>query len=361
MKNLSIEKSISDKEEIESVSSERISTPPPSSTCMVIHNIVVSDEESNPASPCRSMKIASPSITQEHEEKDFPSSPSTLSLQGLSPLAFDLSMNLSDREEIQSIEPKEMEEEKDVMEIIEEQINQTVLEEKTEEEVNHIEKEEEVNHTEKEEEVNHIEKEEVNHTEKEEEEVNHIEKEEEVNHIEKEEEVIYIEKEEEMNHIEKEEEMNHIEKEEEVNHTETEVSSQAITSSTFSPSSPKQTISQPQLSITTPPRSSLKRQIICNDSPIISPSKIISISQPTFVTPVKKQIHNTKSIEVSPTKVQTDIEVIEENNTISLSSKVKRLLKEQEEERNQFRRLMKRQITAIQNNFELGLSRWSNV
>ena len=290
MKNLSIEKSISDKEEIESVSSERISTPS-SLTCMVIHNIVVSDEESNPASPCRSMKIASPSITQEHEKKDFPSSPSTLSLQGLSPLAFDLSMNLSDREEIQSIEPKEMEEEKDVMEIIEEQINQTVLEEKTEEE-----------------------------------EVNHIEKE-----------------------------------EEEVNHTETEISPQAITSSIFSPSSPKQTISQPQLSITTPPRSSLKRQIICNDSPIISPSKIISISQPTFVTPVKKQIHNTKSVEVSPTKVQTDIEVIEENNTIILSSKVKRLLKEQEEERNQFRRLMKRQITAIQNNFEFGLSHWNNV
>ena len=113
MKNLSIEKSISDKEEIESVSSERLSTPPssdkeeiesisseristppssnkeeiesvsseristpsPSSTCVVIHNIVVSDEESNPASPCRSVKIASPSITQEHEEKDFPSSP----------------------------------------------------------------------------------------------------------------------------------------------------------------------------------------------------------------------------------------------------------------------------------------------
>ena len=134
-----------------------------------------------------------------------------------------------------------------------------------------------------------------------------------------------------------------------------------ITSSIFSPSSPKQTISQPQLSITTPPRTSLKRQIICNDSPIISPSKIISISQPTFVTPVKKQIHNTKSIEVSPTKVQTDIEVIEENNTIILSSKVKRLLKEQEEERNQFRRLMKRQITAIQNNFEFGLSHWNNV
>ena len=288
MKNLSIEKSISDKEEIESVSSERISTPS-SLTCMVIHNIVMSDEESNPASPCRSVKIASPSITQEHEEKDFPSSPSTLSLQGLSPLAFDLSMNLSDREEIQSIEPKEMEEEKDVMEIIEEQINQTVLEEKTEEEVNHTEKEEEVNHT------------------------------------------------------------------------ETEISPQAITSSIFSPSSPKQTISQPQLSISTPPRASLKRQIICNDSPIISPSKIISISQPTFVTPVKKQIHNTKSIEVSPTKVQTDIEVIEENNTIILSSKVKKLLKEQEEERNQFRRLMKRQITAIQNNFELGLSHWNNV
>ena len=288
MKNLSIEKSISDKEEIESVSSERISTPS-SLTCMIIHNIVVSDEESNPASPCRSMKIASPSITQEHEEKDFPSAPSTLSLQGLSPLAFDLSMNLSDREEIQSIEPKEMEEEKDVMEIIEEQINQTVLEEKTEEEVNHTEKEEEVNHT------------------------------------------------------------------------ETEISPQAITSSIFSPSSPKQTISQPQLSITTPPRTSLKRQIICNDSPIISPSKIISISQPTFVTPVKKQIHNTKSIEVSPTKVQTDIEVIEENNTIILSSKVKKLLKEQEEERNQFRRLMKRQITAIQNNFEFGLSHWNNV
>ena len=298
MKNLSIEKSISDKEEIESVSSERISTPSPSSTCVVIHNIVVSDEESNPASPCRSVRIAYHSSTQEHEEKEFPSSPSTLSLQGLSPLAFDLSMNLSDREEIQSIEPKEMEEEKDVMEIIEEQINQTVLEEKTEEEVNHTEKEEEVNH---------------------------------------------------------------IEKEEEVNHTETEISPQAITSSIFSPSSPKQTISQPQLSITTPPRASLKRQIICNDSPIISPSKIISISQPTFVTPVKKQIHNTKSIEVSPTKVQTDIEVIEENNTIILSSKVKKLLKEQEEERNQFRRLMKRQITAIQNNFELGLSHWNNV
>ena len=189
-------------------------------------------------------------------------------------------MNVSDREEIQSIEPKEMEEEKDVMEIIEEQINQTVLEEKTEEEVNH---------------------------------------------------------------------------------TETEISPQAITSSIFSPSSPKQTISQPQLSITTPPRASLKRQIICNDSPIISPSKIISISQPTFVTPVKKQIHNTKSVEVSPTKVQTDIEVIEENNTIILSSKVKKLLKEQEEERNQFRRLMKRQITAIQNNFEFGLSHWNNV
>ena len=325
MKNLSIEKSISNKEEIESVSSERISTPPPSnkeeiesvsseristpppsSTCMVIHNIVVSDEESNPASPCRSVKIASPSITQEHEEKEFPSSPSTLSLQGLSPLAFDLSMSLSDGEENRLTESKEMEEEKDVMEIIEEQINQTVLEEK-------------------------------------------------------EEEVIHIEKEEEVIHIEKEEGVNHIEKEEEVNHTETEVSSQAITSSTFSPSSPKQTISQPQLSVSTPPRSSLKRQIICNDSPIISPSKIISISQPTFVTPVKKQIHNTKSIEVSPTKVQTDIEVIEENNTIILSSKVKRLLKEQEEERNQFRRLMKRQITAIQNNFELGLSRWSNV
>ena len=116
--------------------------------------------------------------------------------------------------------------------------------------------------------------------------------------------------------------------------------------------------------VSTPPRSSLKRQVICNDSPMITPSKTRSVSQPVFVTPVKSAVIESKTAGVSPTKVVEEEAlqpVVFENKSITLTVRMKRLLKEQEEERNRFRNLMQKQITTIQETFNIGLPQWDGV
>ena len=125
--------------------------------------------------------------------------------------------------------------------------------------------------------------------------------------------------------------------------------------------SPPQT---PSPSVSTPPRSSLKRKIICNDSPLVTPSKMQSVSQPVFVTPVKSIMIENKTAGVSPTKVVEEEAfkpIVFENKPIVLTVRMKRLLKEQEEERNRFRSLMQTQVDAIQETFNIGLPRWNGV
>lgn len=114
-------------------------------------------------------------------------------------------------------------------------------------------------------------------------------------------------------------------------------------------------------SLMTPPRQSIKRQVISNDSPPVTPSKIISVPQPVLVTPIKSSVQS-KSVEISPTKVLNEVEIpVVKNRTIVLTTQLKRLLKEQEQERNRFRQQMKRQTTEMVKTFEIGLSKWNGV
>lgn len=114
-------------------------------------------------------------------------------------------------------------------------------------------------------------------------------------------------------------------------------------------------------SLMTPPRQSVKRQVICNDSPPVTPSRIVSVPQPILVTPVKPSVQS-KSVEISPTKVLNEVEIpVVKNRTVALTTQLKRLLKEQEQERNRFRQQMKRQTTEMVKTFEIGLSRWNGV
>lgn len=128
---------------------------------------------------------------------------------------------------------------------------------------------------------------------------------------------------------------------------------------------PVMEVSIPQPSISTPPRTSVKRSVVCNDSPITTPSKICSVSHPVFTTPIKCLGNESKSVKISPTKVVFEEEDIAlpvfENKSIVLTAKMRRLMKEQEEERNRFRYLMKKQIVAIQSTFNIGLERWNGV
>ena len=116
----------------------------------------------------------------------------------------------------------------------------------------------------------------------------------------------------------------------------------------------------------TPIHKAIKRpSIVCNESPAVTPSKIVSLSTPALVTPSKPNVsQSSKTIEVSPTKVVLDEDItrpVLENKTIVLTARMKRLLNEQNEERNRFRLSMKQQTNAIQQSFERGLSRWNGV
>ena len=128
---------------------------------------------------------------------------------------------------------------------------------------------------------------------------------------------------------------------------------------------PVMEVSIPQPSVSTPPRTSVKRSVVCNDSPITTPSKICSVSHPVFTTPIKSLGNESKSVKVSPTKVVFEEEDIAlpvfENKSLVMTAKMRRLMKEQEEERNRFRYLMKKQIVAIQSTFNIGLERWNGV
>ena len=116
----------------------------------------------------------------------------------------------------------------------------------------------------------------------------------------------------------------------------------------------------------TPLHKAIKRpSIVCNESPAVTPSKIVSLSTPALVTPSKPSVsQSSKTIEISPTKVVLDEDVSQpvlENKIIVLTARMKRLLNEQNEERNRFRLSMKQQANAIQQSFERGLSRWNGV
>ena len=128
----------------------------------------------------------------------------------------------------------------------------------------------------------------------------------------------------------------------------------------------------------TPPRSSLKRPIqITQESSILDGSKIVSVAVPRppeeFVTPKKKQVVATT---VSPTKVVDESDfMVEENSVqekdqnedrvlelsifsplggrkIAQSSRIKRLLRELEGERNRFRSQFRLQIQGLLDSFK---------
>lgn len=128
----------------------------------------------------------------------------------------------------------------------------------------------------------------------------------------------------------------------------------------------------------TPPRSSLKRPIqITQESSILDGSKIVSVAVPRppeeFVTPKKKQVVATT---VSPTKVVDESDfMVKENSVqekdqnedrvlelsifsplggrkIAQSSRIKRLLRELEGERNRFRSQFRLQIQGLLDSFK---------
>ena len=134
-------------------------------------------------------------------------------------------------------------------------------------------------------------------------------------------------------------------------------------SSPQSPQSPQSPINQPTPLPTpllfTPPRSHKRSnpviQQVTNDSPTCSPSKRIStaVSVPhTLETPKRPQRITKTSVE-SPTKVveETPAPPVEETKR-PLSTRVRRLLTLQEEERNRFQRVMRHQTNGLYEAFQ---------
>lgn len=139
---------------------------------------------------------------------------------------------------------------------------------------------------------------------------------------------------------------------------------------------------QPQINpadLITPPRSSLKRPIqVTQDNSSLKESKIVSVAMPRppeeFVTPQKKK--NVATTTVSPTKVVDESEFTTEENPapekeavedgfpdlsmfsplggrrVVQSSRIKRLLRELEGERNRFRSQFQIQIQGLLTSFE---------
>ena len=125
------------------------------------------------------------------------------------------------------------------------------------------------------------------------------------------------------------------------------------------PHHPTQPLSLPTPLLFTPPRPHKRTspviQQVTNDSPTCSPSKRISTAvsvSHTLETPKRSQ-RIVKTNVVSPTKVVEEIPMLPEEETKQpLSTRVRRLLTLQEEERNRFQRVMRHQTNGLYEAFQ---------
>ena len=125
------------------------------------------------------------------------------------------------------------------------------------------------------------------------------------------------------------------------------------------PHYPTQPLSLPTPLLFTPPRPHKRTspviQQVTNDSPTCSPSKRIStaVSVPHTLETPKRSQRIVKTNMVSPTKVVEEIPMLPEEETKQpLSTRVRRLLTLQEEERNRFQRVMRHQTNGLYEAFQ---------
>lgn len=125
------------------------------------------------------------------------------------------------------------------------------------------------------------------------------------------------------------------------------------------PHHPTQPLSLPTPLLFTPPRPHKRTspviQQVTNDSPTCSPSKRIStaVSVPHTLETPKRSQRIVKTNMVSPTKVVEEIPMLPEEETKQpLSTRVRRLLTLQEEERNRFQRVMRHQTNGLYEAFQ---------
>ena len=125
------------------------------------------------------------------------------------------------------------------------------------------------------------------------------------------------------------------------------------------PHHPTQPRSLPTPLLFTPPRPHKRTspviQQVTNDSPTCSPSKRIStaVSVPHTLETPKRSQRIVKTNMVSPTKVVEEIPMLPEEETKQpLSTRVRRLLTLQEEERNRFQRVMRHQTNGLYEAFQ---------
>ena len=133
-------------------------------------------------------------------------------------------------------------------------------------------------------------------------------------------------------------------------------------------------VDQPETTCT-PPRASKKRDGVANESPLVTPSKQVSVAAP-LVTPVRPQPKE-KTQEASPTKVVNECFVVGnclpempaesaffrqlEEKSDMYPVAVRRLLKEVGEERRRFDVLMQRQTSQFQAAYFMERSKWNAV
>ena len=120
-----------------------------------------------------------------------------------------------------------------------------------------------------------------------------------------------------------------------------------------------QPLSLPTPLLFTPPRPHKRTspviQQVTNDSPTCSPSKRIStaVSVPHTLETPKRSQRIVKTNVVSPTKVVEETPMLPEEETKQpLSTRVRRLLTLQEEERNRFQRVMRHQTNGLYEAFQ---------
>ena len=120
-----------------------------------------------------------------------------------------------------------------------------------------------------------------------------------------------------------------------------------------------QPLSLPTPLLFTPPRPHKRTspviQQVTNDSPTCSPSKRIStaVSVPHTLETPKRSQRIVKTNMVSPTKVVEETPMLPEEETKQpLSTRVRRLLTLQEEERNRFQRVMRHQTNGLYEAFQ---------
>ena len=125
------------------------------------------------------------------------------------------------------------------------------------------------------------------------------------------------------------------------------------------PHHPTQPLSLPTPLLFTPPRPHKRTspviQQVTNDSPTCSPSKRIStaVSVPHTLETPKRSQRIVKTNMVSPTKVVEETTMLPEKETKQpLSTRVRRLLTLQEEERNRFQRVMRHQTNGLYEAFQ---------